>query len=586
MDLSILIPARNEEYLSITVDNILKNIRGDKTEILVGLDGEWANPPIKDDPRVIILYKNESVGQRAMTNALCRLAKGKYVMKIDAHCAVDEGFDVKMIDAYKEVGDDVTMIPALYNLHAFNWKCNKCGNVWYQSPTPKMCYLPGESRRPNPKCDNKTDFTKIIVWEPRKGRRSEAYRFDTDLHFQYDRNQMRRSVGDFCESMSIQGSCFMLTREKYWELDISSEKFNSWGQQGVEVACKTWLSGGKVLTNKRTWYAHMFRTQGGDFGFPFPLKQKEVDENRKLSKDLFFYNSWEGQKLPLAWLVEKFKPLDNPNREGSAPDWHTPEGKDIYDLVMFEGDKFMALRSDTNPVVRGEKKKPTKGIIYYTDNQLNIKLAKAVQSQLTAMNLPIVSASLKPMPHFGKNIHIKLKRSVLAMFTQILTALENSDADIVFFCEHDVMYHPSHFEFTPPTKDKFYYNENVWKLDQSTGKTLHYRAKQVSGIAVYRELAVEHYRKRVQMVKDIGYSSKMGYEPGTHSRPERVDDLTSESWFSEYPNVDVRHNNNLSHTRWTKEEFRNQKYTEGWTEGNYKDIPGWPYSFFESFINL
>jgi hypothetical protein len=46
-DLSILIPARNEEWLSQTVKGILENKRGN-TEVLVGLDGAWANPGIPD----------------------------------------------------------------------------------------------------------------------------------------------------------------------------------------------------------------------------------------------------------------------------------------------------------------------------------------------------------------------------------------------------------------------------------------------------------------------------------------------------------------------------------------------------------
>lgn len=49
-----------------------------------------------------------------------------------------------------------------------------------------------------------------------------------------------------------------------------SGNYGSWGNQGIEVACKTWLSGGRVLVNHNTWYAHMFRTQGAEFGFPYP----------------------------------------------------------------------------------------------------------------------------------------------------------------------------------------------------------------------------------------------------------------------------------------------------------------------------
>ena len=337
-DLSVLIPARNEIYLRITVDNILEKIRGN-TEVIVGLDGAWADPPLVDDPRLTILYRNVPAGQRGMTNDLCRLSNAKYVMKIDAHCAVDEGFDVKMMEAMKG-HDDWTMIPTLYNLHAFNWRCLKCGNEWYQSPFPKHCQLPAEARKDNPNCDNTTDFKKIIIWQKRgEGRRSEAYRFDTTLHFQYHRDQMKKTQGDVIETMSAQGSCFMLTREKYWELNICDEEFGSWGQQGTEVACKTWLSGGKLVTNRKTWYAHMFRTQGGDFGFPFPISGEQVEHARQYSKDLFMSNTWPKQIYPLHWLVDKFKPL---------PDWHDEKFKEIYDKVVKSGEEFYKIHEKPN----------------------------------------------------------------------------------------------------------------------------------------------------------------------------------------------------------------------------------------------
>ena len=49
------------------------------------------------------------------------------------------------------------------------------------------------------------------------------------------------------------------------------------------------------------------------------------------------------------------------------------------------------------------------------------------------------------------------------MVKQILTALENSTTDYVFFTEHDVLYPKCHFDFTPPRDDIFYYNANVWR---------------------------------------------------------------------------------------------------------------------------
>lgn len=299
-DLSVLITARNEEFLKNTVEDICKNKRGN-TEIIVGLDEKWSNPPLVDHPDVTIYHSPVALGQRGMLNQLCRLSQAKYVMKIDAHCAVDEGFDVKMMDAFKEVGDDVTMVPTMYNLHCFDWKCMKCGKRTYQGRTPLKC----------DDCDNIKDFKKKIVWQPRWNRKTESWRFDSDLHFQYWYEFKNRPEfqSDIVPTMSLIGACFMLTRDRWWYLNICDEKHGSWGQQGTEIACKSWLSGGKLLVNKRTWFAHMFRTQGGDFGFPYPNSQQAVNKCREYSRDIWFNNKFDKQKYPLSWLIELFWPI-------------------------------------------------------------------------------------------------------------------------------------------------------------------------------------------------------------------------------------------------------------------------------------
>jgi len=531
--LSILIPARNEMFLAKTVENILENIEED-TEIIVGLDGQFADPPIKDDPRVTIVYYGESIGQRKMTNQLCKLSKSKYVAKTDAHCAFDKGFDRKMLEAFEEIpnSENVTMVSTMRNLHAFDWKCKKCGHSIYQGRTPEKCE----------KCGG--EMYRDVKWIGKQSPQSNFYRFDKTMHFQYWKDFEKRpeGKGDLCESLSLQGSFFMLTRKKYWELDICEENFGSWGQQGVEVAMKTWMSGGRVIVNKRTWYAHMFRTQGGDFGFPYPQSGKQVSKAREYSRELFQRDGWKGAKIKFNDVLRKFAPV---------PDW-------------------------------GIQPKSNKGIIYYTDNQLKLKIAKRVQNQLKSIGLPITSASLKPMD-FGHNVYINMKRGYITMFKQILAALENSESEIVYFCEHDVLYHPSHFDFTPPDKNTWYYNVNVWKLNAETGHAVRTDdCRQVSGICVYRETAIKHYKERIRRIEswikacefedeilgeDLNrYIRKIGFEPGTHNRPERVDNSKSEVWSSKYPNVDIRHGNNLTSTRWKPEQFRNQKFTKGWQE--------------------
>jgi len=499
-DLSVVIPARNEMFLAQTIENILKNIEG-KTQIIVGLDGTWAEPPIKDHPDLVILHYGESIGQRAITNQCVKLSKAKYIMKIDAHCKVDKGFDVKMMN---DMQDDWTMVPIMYNLHAFDWVC-KNGHRRYQGPSG-----------PCKECGEPTEMD--ILWKEKHNPESTSYRFDRDLHFQYFQEYKKKQIGDLVETMSLQGSCFMLTRDKYWELDICDEGHGGWGQQGTEVAAKTWLSGGRVVVNKKTWYAHMFRTQGGDFSFPYKLTGRDVAKARQHSKDLFLNGKWDKAIHPLSWLVDKFSPV---------PDWCQ-----------------------------------TRGILYYTDNQLNMKMARTCRKQLEQTGLPITSVSLKPM-NFGKNIYLPLQRSRETMFKQILAGLEAMTEDVVYLCEHDVIYHPSHFDFIPPKKDIFYYNINNWRVRED-GFAVYFDHKSTSQVCAYRELLIEEYKKRVSKPYSGG-----GYEPGTRSiRRGGYSDNRSEYFKSNEPNIDIRHSNNLTENRWSPDKFRDKTTCQNWKESD------------------
>ena len=243
-ELSILIPARNEMFLSRTIEDIFEHIEAD-TEVIAVLDGRWADPPVKDHPRLQLIYHSESIGQRAAINEAARLSEAKYLMKVDAHCAFDQGFDRKLLE---DMQDDWTMVPAMRNLWVFDWVCED-GHRRYQ----------GRSG-PCKECGKETH--REMVWKGKKNPISTAYRFDKEMHFQYWAEYKKKQKGDLVESMSLQGSCFLVTRERYMSLGLCDEGHGSWGQQGTEVALKTWLSGGRVVVSKKTWYAHLVRTPG------------------------------------------------------------------------------------------------------------------------------------------------------------------------------------------------------------------------------------------------------------------------------------------------------------------------------------
>lgn len=532
-DLSVIITARNEEFLSRTVDGVLKNRRGN-TEIIVVLDGAWANPPLVDHPDVTVIHHSESIGQRAAINEAIKLSTAKFIMKLDAHCIVDEGFDVKLM---ADCEYDWTVVPRMYNVHAFDWVCTSCKFRKYQSPTPKVCE----------QCKEST-MKREIIWKVRWHKRSDFMRFDNNMKFQYWGALGKRpeSQTELAETMSFVGACFFMHRKRYWELGGSEEEWGSWGQQGTEWACKTWLSGGRVMVNKKTWFAHLFRTQGGDFGFPYPQSGKQVQHARNRSKEFFQKGTWKGAKRPLSWLIDHFKPI---------PDWHDTPAK--------------------APVVTQDASKPSKGIIYYTDNLVAFKLAHTCRREILKAGLPIVSASLKPMNFGVKNIVLPLKRGYEAYHKQILAALEASTADIIYFCEHDVLYHASHFDFTPPKRDVYYYNTNFWRVRGSDGHSIHYETAQVNLIVAYRELLISHYKEKVRRIDKDGFNMKMGFEPGANSRKERIDDYKAEFYKSALPCLDIRHGTNLTASRWSQDQFRNKNSCKGWKETTLSEIPGW-----------
>jgi hypothetical protein len=523
-------------FLKRTIEDILEHSEAD-TEIIVVLDGAWADPAVEDHERVTLVYHPVSIGQRAACNEAARLARGEWVMKCDAHCSFAQGFDRILLE---DIEPDVTMVPLMRNLHVFDWVC-KNGHRRYQGPSG-----------PCKECGEPTE--RDIVWRMKPSPNSTSYAFDPSPKFCYfgDFKKRPEGKGDITETMSLQGSCWMLSKDKYFELGVCDESWGSWGSQGIEVACKTWLSGGRVLCNKRTMYAHCFRTKTGtDWGFPYPLKKRQTDYAQQCAKEAFFDGKWAGAIRPLSWLIEKFWPV---------PHW---TDEDLAALKPNEMPTKQECKSNGSP---------TKAIVYYTDNRLDDNIMSACQHQLVKSGLPIYSVSLQPL-YFGHNITLPLERGPLTMFKQILAGLEACDADIVYLAEHDLLYHPSHFEFTPERTDLFYYNNNVWKVDAESGRALFHYSNHTSQLCAHRSLLLEHYRERVRRVEAEGFSRRIGFEPGTTKRKERIDDYWHETWMSPIPNIDIRHRHNLTQSRWRKDQFRNQRYTKGWTESD--SVPGW-----------
>ena len=226
----------------------------------------------------------------------------------------------------------------------------------------------------------------------------------------------------------------------------------------------------------------------------------------------------------------------------------------------------------------------SKGIIYYTDNRLDEPILSVVQKQIMKPGLPIVSCSLKPIS-LGKNIVLNLSPGFITMTKQIVAALEAFKSDYVFFCEHDVLYPLSHFDFTPKRNDIFYYNSNVWRWEYPKNRAITYdRLLCLSGLSVNREYALDHYRKRLKKIevlkleadkrREPDWARKWGYEPGTKKTKRggfSNDDF--ETWSSDVPIIDIRHGRTFSQSKVTIESFIHPP--SNWRETTIEKLPGW-----------
>jgi cephalosporin hydroxylase/glycosyltransferase involved in cell wall biosynthesis len=267
--LTVIIPARNEQYLEKTIRDVLANAEGE-IEIIVELDGYIPDPQIViGDNRVLFIHHKESIGQRACINHAAKLAKGNFIMKLDAHCALDKGFDVKLA---ADCEPSWTVVPRMYNLDIETWK---------------------------PKTHKLTDYMYISSPQSDPPFRAQYY-----TGREYNRQHNNPRLID--DTMACMGPCWFMHKDRFFEQGGCDEEHGSWGAQSVEVSCKAWLSGGALKVNKKTWFAHWFRT--GGIGFPYPIKGSDQEKARKYSQDIWLNDKWDKATLKLQWMVDKFQP--------------------------------------------------------------------------------------------------------------------------------------------------------------------------------------------------------------------------------------------------------------------------------------
>lgn len=273
--LSVIIPSRTETYLQKTIDGLLENAQGD-LQVVVVLDGYWPERFNWKDPRITVIHHgtiNNNRGMRASINAGMVVANGNYVMKLDEHCMVDKGFDIQLIADCK---DDWVVVPRRYRLDADRWEIIEDGR-----PPIDYMYI-----------ENQGGYLHGTLWDA-KGREKKDVLID-DL-------------------MTFQGSCWFM-KKSYWENMIGpmdDENYGQFANEAQEISLKAWLSGGRVVVNKKTWYAHWHKDRSG---YNFTSEQQRrfsesVAKGRAYASDFWLNNKWDKRVHDYQWLVDKFSPL-------------------------------------------------------------------------------------------------------------------------------------------------------------------------------------------------------------------------------------------------------------------------------------
>ena len=132
--------------------------------------------------------------------------------------------------------------------------------------------------------------------------------------------------------MTFQGSCWFMHRKFFFEIGGEDEINYGWtGREAQEISLKTWLSGGRCVLDKNTWYAHYNK----------PKEEVVVSSSQKKKSVAFALDFWNNQwKGPrnLDWLYEKFSPV--PVHQEKGEDLVKPLGinrEGIYKIFAEKG---------------------------------------------------------------------------------------------------------------------------------------------------------------------------------------------------------------------------------------------------------
>jgi len=111
------------------------------------------------------------------------------------------------------------------------------------------------------------------------------------------------------DDMSFQGSCWFMHRDYFLNVvgPLQEEGYGGFVLEPEELGNKVWLSGGRVVINKKTSYCHWHK--GKEHGRGYFLDRRRLIRGRRYHIDYWMNDKWPKQIHPYSWLIDKFWPV-------------------------------------------------------------------------------------------------------------------------------------------------------------------------------------------------------------------------------------------------------------------------------------
>ncbi len=230
---SIVIAARNEgDNVKKTVDSITANTSSPAFEIVLVDDGNTdgsfdflESPPYQTRHDIVCFHYDAPVGCVRARHQGVRLARGEFIVFLDAHMAVPEGWLERLVAAATRAGPLTAITPSVTALREDTWSIQQ----------PYAHYL-------------KINSTFQFEWEE-------------TIHPGY----LLPTAG---------GACVMMTRSLYFQCGGFDLGLRRWGCEFVDLILKVYAIGGTCQFEPSVCVGHLFRKT-----FPYPMSWRELTYN-------------------------------------------------------------------------------------------------------------------------------------------------------------------------------------------------------------------------------------------------------------------------------------------------------------------